>query len=154
MEDRRYFVHSAIDWRSFVREIYKKLTFRKHGGASTIEMQFVRTCTGYRERTFRRKLYEMILAWALLHRASKSEILRSYLQEAYFGANLRGIVRTSRSIYGKSPDDLNQEESFVLASMLVYPRPMVPSELWKNKVSRRAGYGLRLLAKIGPVALK
>jgi membrane peptidoglycan carboxypeptidase len=55
-EDRRFFRHNGIDVISVVREALKCLTFRRHGGASTIDMQFVRTATGYYERTLRRKV--------------------------------------------------------------------------------------------------
>jgi membrane peptidoglycan carboxypeptidase len=99
LEDRRYYTHRGIDIRSIIRELVKTLTFRKHGGASTIEMQFVRTCTGYKEISLRRKVYEMFLAWALLHRANKLEILRSYLRIAYFGTGLRGSEVASNAVF-------------------------------------------------------
>jgi penicillin-binding protein 1A len=43
LEDWRYFEHRGIDWRSVLREGLKAISFQKHGGASTIDMQFVRT---------------------------------------------------------------------------------------------------------------
>ncbi|MBZ0262868.1 MAG: transglycosylase domain-containing protein [Hyphomicrobiales bacterium] len=149
LEDRRYFKHYAVDVRSVIRELLKKITFRRHGGASTIEMQFVRTCTGYRERTLKRKTYEMFLAWALLYRASKMEILRSYLQIAFFGSGIIGADRASLLLFQKTADDLTVEEACVIASMLVYPRPVSPTEKWNGKIKRRSDYGQRLFAKIG-----
>lgn len=62
LEDRRFLFHYGIDLKSVLRETIRAVTFRSHGGASTIDMQFVRTCTGYKERTLTRKLYEMLLA--------------------------------------------------------------------------------------------
>jgi membrane carboxypeptidase/penicillin-binding protein PbpC len=62
LEDRRFFLHLGFDWISLLREIIKAATFRRHGGASTIDMQLVRTITGYRELTVRRKVYEILLA--------------------------------------------------------------------------------------------
>lgn len=149
LEDRRYFKHSGIDWKSSVRDFWRMITLRRFGGSSTIEMQFVRTCTGYKERTLRRKCYEMFLAWALGHRASKLEILKAYLVVAYFGAGLIGAAKTSHSVFGKPLGDLTAEENYFLASMLVYPRPKIPTEKWKGKVARRARYGINLLNKIG-----
>jgi membrane peptidoglycan carboxypeptidase len=154
LEDRRYYSHAGIDLRSVFRETFKKITFRRHGGASTIEMQFVRTCTGYKELTLRRKVFEMFLAWALLHRANKLEILRSYLEIAYFGTGIRGQYQASTLIFGKLPEQLTETESYQLASMLVYPRPRIPSQEWLNRVNRRATYGMRLFTKIGGVYLK
>lgn len=154
LEDRRYFFHSGIDYKSVFREVIKKLTFRKHGGASTIEMQFVRTCTGYKELTLRRKIYEMFLAWALLHRATKLEILRSYLRIAYFGTGIRGISQVSAALFNKNYVELSESESFMVASMLVYPRPRDHSVNWQTRVLKRTNYGARLLTKIGPTYLK
>jgi len=90
LEDRRFFDHHGIDVWSAARETLRALTFRRHGGASTIDMQFVRTCTGYRELTLGRKVYEMLLAVLIQFRYSKIAILRSYLNCAYFGAQPRG----------------------------------------------------------------
>lgn len=154
LEDRRYYSHKGIDLKSVFREIVKKVTFRKHGGASTIEMQFVRTCTGYKELTLRRKVFEMILAWALLHRANKLEILRSYLEIAYFGTGIKGQKQAATLVFGKLPEQLSETESYLLASMLVYPRPRDPSQNWLNRIDKRARYGMRLLTKIGGIYLK
>jgi membrane peptidoglycan carboxypeptidase len=79
LEDRRYFEHHGIDIRSSIREIRRAVTLHRYGGASTIDMQFVRTATDYRQKTLRRKLYEMLLAWIIQYRYNKFEILRSYL---------------------------------------------------------------------------
>lgn len=132
LEDRRYYTHRGIDVRSIIRELVKTFTFRKHGGASTIEMQFVRTCTGYKEISITRKVYEMFLAWALLHRANKLEILRSYLGVAYFGTGLQGSYAASIKIFNKEPNQLSERECFELASMLVYPKPRNPDENWQR----------------------
>lgn len=71
LEDRRYFRHAGIDYWSFLRDFWRMITFRKHGGFSTIEMQFVRTVTARYERTIRRKLYEMLLAFCAIGGSEK-----------------------------------------------------------------------------------
>jgi len=144
LEDRRYLFHYGIDLKSVLRETIRAITFRSHGGASTIDMQFVRTCTGYRERTFRRKLYEMLLAVIIQFRYSKIEILRSYLRCAYFGSHLRGANATAQVVFGKNAEDLSVDEAAVVAAMLVYPRPRKPTEEWTLRVGRRADYGKRI----------
>ena len=154
LEDRRYYTHRGIDIRSIIREFVKAITFRKHGGASTIEMQFVRTCTGYKEISLRRKIYEMFLAWALVHRANKFEILRSYLGVAYFGTGLQGSHAASIAIFSKEPSELTERECFELASMLVYPKPREVNESWQQKIERRATYGQKLFTKVGARYLK
>ena len=149
LEDRRYFSHAGIDARSIIREVFRALTFRKHGGASTVEMQFVRTCTGYKELSLRRKFYEAFLAFALTHRRNKLEVLRSYLSIAYFGTGLHGAESAAQCMFGKTVSELSAHESTILAAMLVYPRPRKENDVWKERVERRANYGDRLLIKYG-----
>ena len=144
LEDRRFMNHYGIDWISTCREIWKMLTFRRNGGASTIDMQFVRTATGYKKRTFRRKLYEMLLAGLIQFRHDKLVILRSYLACAYFGTGLRGGYAASMKMYEKSDKELTIEEGAMIASFLVYPRPKNPSEKWYSRVQRRANYGIAM----------
>jgi membrane peptidoglycan carboxypeptidase len=144
LEDRRFFDHRGVDAKSTLREIWRALTFRRHGGASTIDMQFVRTVTGYRQKTIRRKLYEMFLVYLIQFRYSKVVILRSYLACAFFGSHLFGADRAARKLYGRSADTLGTEEAAVLAAMLVYPRPTSPTPAWELKVQRRAHYGVRI----------
>src|SRR5665213_972627 len=68
LEDRRFMTHAGIDLPSVARELSKAILFRRHGGASTIDMQFVRTITGYRDRKIARKLYEMLLTVLIQYR--------------------------------------------------------------------------------------
>ena len=147
LEDRRYFQHKGVDWRSVLRECFRLMTFRKHGGASTIDMQFVRTKTGFKERTLKRKLYEMLLSYFLQFRMGKLEILRSYLSIVYLGWGIRGVEQAARIVFNRYLWELNREELAMIAAMMVYPFPKVQTERWKKKVGARAQYGLRLFAR-------
>ncbi len=144
LEDRRFLRHAGIDWKSVVRELVKFVTFQKHGGASTIDMQFVRTATGYRKRTLRRKAYELILATFIQYRYSKVEILRAYVRCAFFGSRLIGAEAASNKIFGLASDRLSLDQAAFLAAMLVYPRPLRETDLWRSNVVRRANYGVRV----------
>ncbi|WP_392354812.1 biosynthetic peptidoglycan transglycosylase [Brevundimonas sp. LF-1] len=141
LEDRRFFDHSGSDLRSVCRELFRALTLQRHGGASTIDMQFVRTVTGRKERTLRRKLYEIMLSKLIQYRYSKIRILRGYLSCAFFGSHLYGSHAASAAMYEKHPDSLNLDEASVIAAMLVYPKPLKPTPKWANNISRRANYG-------------
>jgi monofunctional glycosyltransferase len=148
LEDRRFFKHDGIDWRAATREVLKKLVGKKHGGASTIDMQFVRTATGYKQLTLTRKLYEMVLAYLIQYRYSKLTILRSYLAIAFFGSHLYGAEKASSKLYGKNLDVLSPQEAAELAAMLVYPRPRIGTEEWRLRIERRATYGLKVLKRL------
>jgi membrane peptidoglycan carboxypeptidase len=147
LEDRRFFRHNGIDMKACLRELVRVLTIQPHGGASTIDMQFVRTATNFREKTLRRKLYEMFLALLIQFRYNKKEILRSYLGCAYFGSHLYGLETVSYTLYGKSPIDLSFDEVAEVAAMLVYPKPLVATSQWRAKLARRANYGKRRYAR-------
>ncbi len=140
LEDRRFFSHMGIDWRAICREIAKACLLRRAGGASTIDMQFVRTVTGHRERKMARKLREMLLAYIIQFRYSKIEILRSYLAIAYFGTGLRGAESASFTLYDKPSSELDIGASAKLAALLVFPRPAVQTPKWQTKHLRRANH--------------
>jgi Transglycosylase len=123
LEDRRFFLHSGFDIWCIPRMIKQAVLLRRVGGVSTIEQHLVRTILARRERTFRRKAREVLLAWILAHRKSKREILRVYLSTAYFGYRLRGCDEAARLIFHKWAKDLNAQEAAFIASMLVYPLP-------------------------------
>ena len=148
LEDRRFFQHQGIDIISCFREIFRAVTLHRFGGASTIDMQFVRTATGYRQKTLQRKLYEMLLAWIIQYRYNKFEILRSYLACAYFGSHLYGVERAARKVFDTSSSQLTFDQSAELAAMLVYPCPLRPTPEWRAKVRSRADYAKRLYPRL------
>jgi len=128
IEDRRFFFHYGVDLRSIIRNVIRILTFRDHGGASTIDMQLVRTITKHKEKTIYRKINEVILAIAINRRYSKLEILNCYLNYAYFGAYMTGINDTIRYMFHKDYiSQLTEFECSMVAAMLQQPRPKNPS---------------------------
>lgn len=169
LEDRYFLSHAGFDVRCIPRVLKQALLRRRLGGVSTIEQQLVRTVLNRRERTFRRKFYEILLASILTCRASKEEILRAYLSVAYFGYKLRGCDEASRFIFNCDASHLVGANAAFLASLLVYPLPkhvqhdLLRNQLlptgdaenllvsigvgfpeWSSAVVRRMRYGLRL----------
>lgn len=144
IEDRRYYNHYGIDLISVLREFTKVVMLRKHGGASTIDMQYVRTITGNYDKRYSRKIREALISFIIHYRVSKTSILRTYLDIAYFGSGLIGVESASQKIFSRSSTDLKGFEAAFIAAMLVSPRPHAPSEQWVARVSRRADYALKL----------
>lgn len=140
LEDRRFLRHFGIDLFSVARELCRTLLRQKHGGASTIDMQWVRTATGYKELSLRRKVYEMFLALLIQQRYDKLTILRSYLASAYFGYKIKGIERASLVVFLRTSRELDFNEAATIASMLVYPWPSVPTPRWALQLERRKRY--------------
>lgn len=146
LEDRRFFYHLGVDIPSIVRETLKALASRRHGGASTIDMQFVRTVTGFRAPTFQRKIYEAFLALVIQFRYRKLDILRSYLACAYFGSGLTGANAAAQKLFNRNADRLSIEEASFIGAMLAYPRPLDGLPRWERRARRRAAYAVSVLA--------
>lgn len=156
LEDRRFFRHYGVDWRSILREVWKAVSGFKHGGASTIDMQLFRTASDRYERTLRRKLREFVGVIVMQRKFSKLGILRAYLRIAYFGTGLKGSRAAARELFPHTVDEydieldaskLTLDEAAQLAALLVYPKPRLPNANWQTKVRRRADYGLALYAR-------
>ncbi len=141
LEDRRFLDHCGMDFRSVLREIWRAMRAQRHGGASTIDMQFVRTCTGYRERTAKRKIYEIFLSIIIQFRYSKIEILRSYLACAFFGSHIEGVEAASQKVFRLKSAELSIDQAAYIAAMLVYPMGLQRTDAWWSRLQRRANYG-------------
>lgn len=146
LEDHRFLRHQGFDLISIFREIVRAVTFRKFGGASTIDIQLFRTVSNRYEKTLRRKAREIVGSYALQRKFSKIEILRSYLSCAYLGTGIVGVESASSIMFDKSTEGLNLDEALIIASMLVYPKPRVINSNWEAKVRRRSYYGRLVFA--------
>jgi penicillin-binding protein 1A len=157
LEDKRFLHHSGVDIRSIARELWKAARRKKHGGASTIEMQLIRTISQRYERTLGRKFLEIFQAILLQKKFSKIEILRVYMNLAYMGTGIKGFSEAAKRHYPNlfnisdeewwiKPDFniLSVQEAATLASMLVYPKPRLPNANWTSKIARRSHYGISL----------
>ena len=139
IEDKRYFKHAGIDYCA--PRILKQLIMKKRlGGISTIEQQYVRTVINKKERTIKRKSHEMILSWLITKRLTKKAVLRSYLSSAYFGYKLNSCDDASLLIFRRSAVELDQEQSAILASLLVYPLPKQIVNTIKNEEAYKYKY--------------
>lgn len=148
LEDKRFLRHRGIDWLSISRISYQTIWGKRRGGASTIEMQLIRTILDKRERTVSRKLNEFVLAWLLNFRIDKISILYSYRSLAFFGSHLEGADIAAEQMFMKKPEELSLDQAAFLAAMLVYPRPNQETENWRRRVTRRADYGLSIYRRL------
>ena len=144
LEDRRYFSHPGFDILSILRAFLVTIVRGAGGGASTIEQQLVRTITGQREKTIKRKINEIKLSKELKKNYSKLEILRAYQILAYFGEGAKGAQSAAIKLFGRSVQQLSLYESAILASCLVYPIPSKQNAIWLTRIRKRAEYALLL----------
>ncbi|MCE9623972.1 MAG: transglycosylase domain-containing protein [Deltaproteobacteria bacterium] len=126
-EDIRFFFHHGLDWNSLRAAFWLNL---KEGhivwGGSTITQQLAKNLYLGPEKTFGRKLREVILTLKLERSLTKNRILEIYLNVAQWGPSLFGITAASQHYFGKSPKDLGPLEAAFLASIL--PNPARASE--------------------------
>jgi 1A family penicillin-binding protein len=131
VEDKDFYNEGAINFKGIARSIFADITSgKKAQGASTITQQFVRNAVLSREKTFTRKIKEIILSLEINKRFSKDEILRMYLNEIPYGRNAYGIEAAAQAYFNKHARDLDLAESAYLAAIPQAPsyyNPMGPN---------------------------
>ena len=127
IEDARFYEHNGIDP---VRIGGALLTDIKTGslsqGASTITQQVVKNHALKFEKSFKRKLTEMMMALKLERICDKEEILQLYLNMVYFGGGAYGIEEASQTYFEKSAKDLTLSEAAALAGVINSPSAYSP----------------------------
>lgn len=156
VEDNRFYSHRGIDFKGIVRAIWVNVKARQvREGASTITQQVARTLFLNRERTYYRKLREMILAWRLEQRFSKRDILNMYLNHIFYGHNAYGVEAASQIYFGKPVKSITLGEAALIAGLTQAPNKYSPlrnvdlSQQRRRHVLRRmeeAGYITRATA--------
>jgi penicillin-binding protein 1A len=128
IEDRRFFQHGGVDPHGMLRAAFRDLWgHRAAEGGSTITQQLARLTYLSPERSLRRKVQEMMLAFWLESRLSKHEILARYLNNVYFGAGAFGAEAAAQRYFGKSASELDIAEAAMLAGLIRAPSQLAPS---------------------------
>jgi 1A family penicillin-binding protein len=141
VEDRRFYYHHGVDWRGAARALVRNVSRGDVSeGFSTITMQVVRNAFVPRlaqERTLRRKLIEIRLAYRLERALTKQQILALYLNVIYLGNGAYGVEAASRDLFGKSVDRLTVAEGATLAALARGPSLYAPRRHPDRAVARR-----------------
>ncbi len=128
VEDRRFYSHFGIDPLGLARAIYTNIRAgHMVQGGSTITQQLAKNLFLTPQRTLRRKMQEMLLAFWLEHEYSKDQILTAYLNRVYLGAGAFGASAAAETYFGKSLSNVNLYESAVLAGLLKAPSRYAPT---------------------------
>ncbi|MES2786189.1 MAG: penicillin-binding protein 1A [Pseudomonadota bacterium] len=122
IEDARFYSHGGVDYRGLMRAALANLGRAKSQGASTITMQVARNVYLSSEKTFTRKLYEVLLTFKLEHALSKDQILEIYMNQIFLGNRAYGFAAAADAYYGKPMKDLTIAEAAMLAGL-----PKAPS---------------------------
>jgi penicillin-binding protein 1A len=126
-EDGRFFQHGGLDVAAILRALWTNLRDgRIEQGASTITQQMVKNVLLTPDRTWTRKLREMLLAVEVERRLSKEEILLIYLNHIYLGNGSYGIGDAARSYFGKDVSEVDLSEAALLAGLPQRPSAYSP----------------------------
>ncbi len=122
IEDARFFEHNGVDYRGMVRAALANLGQAKSQGASTITMQVARNVYLSSEKSYVRKIYEVLLTFKLEHLLTKEQILEIYMNQIFLGHRAYGFAAASQVYFGKPLKDVTVAEAAMLAGL-----PKAPS---------------------------
>ncbi|MFN4119684.1 penicillin-binding protein 1A [Acidovorax sp.] len=122
IEDTRFFQHGGVDYKGVMRAGLANLGKVKSQGASTITMQVARNVYLSSEKTFTRKIYEILLTFKLEHLLSKDQILEIYMNQIFLGNRAYGFAAASEAYFGKPLKSISIAEAAMLAGL-----PKAPS---------------------------
>ncbi len=127
-EDRRFFKHWGLDPAGMIRAAFTNMSQgRVAQGGSTLTQQLAKNLFLGSERTWSRKLEEVVLALWLEVRLGKRNILELYLNRVYFGAGAYGVETAAQRFFAKSARDLTLVEAAMLAGLLKAPSKYSPT---------------------------
>ncbi len=125
-EDRHFWDHGGVDWRSVAGSVRDNVLGHRRRGASTITMQLATLLDPERRprgapRGWHEKLRQVRIAWGLESRWTKAEILEAYLNLLHFRGEVQGIGAAASLLARKVPSGLSVAESYALAALLPNP---------------------------------
>ena len=122
IEDARFYQHNGVDYVGVARAALANLGRVKSQGASTITMQVARNVYLSSEKTYTRKIYEVLLTFKLEHTLSKDQILEIYMNQIFLGNRAYGFAAASDAYFGKPLKEISIAEAAMLAGL-----PQAPS---------------------------
>ena len=138
VEDVRFFEHPGLDYIGMLRAAWTNV--RRGGkveGASTITQQLARSLFLSSERTFDRKVRELILAYKMELVLTKEQILELYLNQIYFGQGAYGVASAAQTYFGKDLSALTIGESAFLAGLPKSPNHYSPFKAYDRAKKRQ-----------------
>ncbi len=137
-EDASFYDHSGVDYVGVTRAMFANLKAGKVvQGGSTITQQVAKSLLLTRERSFSRKIKDILLAQKIEERFSKKEILFLYLNQVYLGGGYYGVKAAFRGYFGKELSEATIAEAAMVAGLLVAPGRYSPYVNPKRATSRQ-----------------
>lgn len=140
IEDKDFYHHGGISVWAIFRTVVMNVVKGQKAGASTLTQQFVKNAILTTEKSYTRKLKEVILAYKLEEQFSKDEILQMYLNEIPYGSTAYGVESASLKYFGKNVNDINLAEAAILAALPQAPSRYSPYGSHKDLLIARQHY--------------
>ncbi len=137
IEDARFYEHGGVDYRGMLRAGLANLGHFKSQGASTITMQVARNVYLSSEKTYTRKIYEILLTFKLEHMLTKDQILEIYMNQIFLGNRAYGFAAAAEAYFDKSLKDITIAEAAMLAGLPKAPSAYNPITNPKRARSRQ-----------------
>ena len=147
-EDKNFYQHHGYDLRGMVAAALQAARGARLRGASTITQQVMKNFLLSSDRSFERKIKELILATRLEQTLSKDEILALYLNEIFLGQNSFGVTAAAQTYFNKTLDQLAPHEAAMLAAMPQAPSKYNPVTA-KERVTQRRNFVLKEMFENG-----
>ena len=122
VEDARFFSHGGVDYLGVIRAGLANVGRAKSQGASTITMQVARNAYLSAEKSYTRKIYEILLTFKLEHLLTKDQILEIYMNQIFLGNRAYGFAAASEAYFGKPLKNITIAQAAMLAGL-----PKAPS---------------------------
>ena len=150
-EDDRFYEHPGVDYQGLLRAVMVMIrTGEKAQGGSTITMQVARNFFLSSERTYTRKLSEILLSFRIERELTKNEILELYLNKIYLGNRAYGVASAAKVYYGVELNDLTLDQMAMIAGLPKAPSTFNPIVNPERALQRR-NYVLRRLHELGAI---
>lgn len=151
-EDDRFFEHPGVDYKGLLRAaINLILTGERGQGGSTITMQVARNFFLSREKTYSRKINEILLSLKIEDELSKEQILELYLNKIYLGRRAYGFAAAAQVYYGKGLDELTLPQLAMIAGLPKAPSTYNPIVNPERALLRR-NYVLGRMQELGYIS--
>jgi len=137
IEDARFFSHGGVDYKGMLRATLANMGRFKSQGASTITMQVARNVYLSAEKSYTRKIYEILLTFKLEHLLTKDQILEIYMNQIFLGNRSYGFAAASEAYFGKPLKDVSIAEAAMLAGLPKAPSAYNPINNPKRARSRQ-----------------
>jgi penicillin-binding protein 1A len=149
IEDAGYYEHGAVDYAGLVRAAARNMVAGEHAqGASTITMQVARVFFLSPEKTYSRKLSEILLAYKLEQAYSKDKLLELYMNQVYLGERAYGFAAAASVYFDKALADLSVAEAAMLAGLPKAPSAYNPVANLERATVRQQ-YILKRMRELG-----